>query len=459
MKCGYCGEENKEDSLYCMACGSRISEGQAGLDLAEGQGQTLAFPQTGRDQQAPSPNYSGFVFGNPPHTPPAIDSVIQTESRGAEAPSPAPDGISIVREVGVPSTIMEKPDYLMPPETDYPPDSVKKEVSSSAVPQTAESASASSKAAAVDSTQVIAPISPQSEAAKRRVICPECYAANTEQNRYCQECGNPLALRSSRPAASQRTSAAAATSQHTTVLPVEMVQQAVAEPATGRSAKAERARSDRSFGVTDALALLGILSAGIALSPIFTWKKGLTIGIFSHQGAFSQGRVDLLGGPGLLPYAGAEFFTVGFIVAVGLGLAVLFLALRVGRGPMLILAGSLLLFPLAYMLFQGILPLREAGVNIQSAIGLNAILFGNTSNAGSGPALWLISGGGLLLLLAGFLAPPRGWGRLFTFMLFFSLIVGAAFFCAAAYNWNILINKQALSVPGAVVKALSFLRF
>ncbi|OFW60258.1 MAG: hypothetical protein A2W01_09005 [Candidatus Solincola sediminis] len=424
MKCDYCGEDNKQDSLYCMACGTRISGGEAPGSFADNQGTTLAFPESGSERQAAHQTSSGFVFGTPPD------------------PSDAQPGPSAVIEVGPSSPIMGEPDYLLPPEADYPFDSPKNEAMPSGTLPHVEPPSP----APVDATQAISPVTPvkPDEAAKRRVICPECYAANTEQNRYCQECGNPLALRSSRPVVAAQVPAAAGATQHTAVLPAEMVQQAVAEQAeTGRRARAEKVHSDRSFGVADVVALLAVVAGGLAISPVFAWKKGLTISVFSHQGAFFQGRTDLLGGPGLLPYSGAEFLTVGLIAAIGIGLAVLFLALRFGRGPMLILAGSLLLFPLIYLLFQGILPLRETGFNLQS-LGLGEILFGGGANVGAGPALWLLSGGGLLFLLAGFLAPPRGWGRLFTFMLIFSLIVGAAFFCAATYNWNLFISNPAM---------------
>ncbi len=166
------------------------------------------------------------------------------------------------------------------------------------------------------------------------------------------------------------------------------------------------------------------------------------MGIFSHQGAFSQGRTDLLGGPGILPYNGLEFLTIGLVAAVGAGLALLFLAVRVGRGPMYILAGAILLFPLAYLFFQAVLPLRQMGISGQPALGLRGLFFGNAGNVGLGPPLWLISGAGISLIVAGFIAPPRGWGRLFTFLLFLGLILGLAFFCAACYNWNLFISDS-----------------
>jgi hypothetical protein len=187
------------------------------------------------------------------------------------------------------------------------------------------------------------------------------------------------------------------------------------------------------------------------------------MGIFSHQGAFSQGRTDLLGGPGILPYKGLEFFTVGLVAAVGVGLALVFLAVRVGRGPMYILAGAILLFPLIYLFFQAVLPLRQTGISGLPALGLRGLFFGNAGNAGLGPPVWLISGAGALLIVAGFIAPPRGWGRLFTFMLFLGLILGTAFFCTACYNWNLFISDSNLAryavgyQPALITPITSFL--
>ncbi len=208
------------------------------------------------------------------------------------------------------------------------------------------------------------------------------------------------------------------------------------------------ARGENAFGAADILALLAVGAGAIAIAlsyvlDSFTWKKGLDIAIFSHQGAYTPGRTDLLGGPGILPYEGAEFFTVGLVVCIGLALALIFLAVRVGRGPMFTLAGCLMLLPAAYMLFQAVLPLRQAGIDVDPALGLSGMFFGNSANAGAGLSMWIITGAGALLVLAGFIAPPRGWGRLLTFLLFFSAVLGVAFFCAACYNWNLFISQPA----------------
>lgn len=416
-------------------------------------------PRAGDSASSPS-TPSGFVFGTAPSPEPSIESIQQAANQygGKPIESAQPPSSAMAREIGR-EPVFKGPDYLMPPETDYPPAAggvgLPTDEPASQLDQTPTTA----LPAGTDSTQVISPVTTgvaPVAAAKKPVICPECYASNTEQNMYCQECGNPLALRSLRTPAPTRASAIPESSQQTAVMPAEMLQEAVAQPAYSPDAfRGERVRNDRSFGAADVVAIIGTLVVAIAMSPIFSWKKGLDTGLFSHQGAFSQGRIDLLGGPGILPYSGAEFFTVGLIVTIALGLGLVFLFIRVGRGPMFVLAGSLLLFPLVYLFFQGVLPLRQSG--FKPALGLNGILFGNTANPGAGTSLWLISAGGLLLILAGFLAPPRGWGRLFTFMLFFSLIVGGAFLCAVAYNWNILISQPAVSGTHLAVKTIPFI--
>jgi hypothetical protein len=151
----------------------------------------------------------------------------------------------------------------------------------------------------------------------------------------------------------------------------------------------------------------------------------------------------------LLPYAGTEWLTVGLVACVALALALVFLLVRVGRGPMFTLAGWLALLPFAYLSFQGLLPLRAQGVELTRPPGFKAVFFGGgtLSLPALTPAVWLITGAGLLLLLAGLAAPPRGWGRLATFLLFGLLACGAAFFCAAAYNWNLFIPQPITEIP------------
>jgi hypothetical protein len=136
-------------------------------------------------------------------------------------------------------------------------------------------------------------------------------------------------------------------------------------------------------------------------------------------------------------------------VAIGLALALVFLAVRAGRGPMFILSGCLLLLPAAYMLFQAVLPLRQMGIDVDPALGLNGMFFGDAANAGAGLSFWIISAAGVLLVVAGFVAPPRGWGRLLTFLLFLCAVLGIAFFCAVCYNWNLFISEPSAFLRGA----------
>jgi hypothetical protein len=404
----------------------------------------------------------------PTPTPPPTEMRSVVEEIGASAtpppaPTPAPP---IPTPTPLPTTTvppaaptppLEPPDdtYYIPPEADYgmkvPGEEPPRKEESPAV----EQVQAAQVDPSLESTQMVAPvIQPAVAERERRVICPECYAPNPEGNAFCQECGSPIPLTGIKQAASARPAPARQPAGQTAVLATAAPAGADVLPGySGVLPKVQKARGDKSFGVADILALVGVGAAAmaIALSYVinsFAWKKGTDIGMFMHQGSFTQGRTDLLGGPGILPYQGTEFLTIGLLVAVGLALAVVFLAVRVGRGPMYVLAGCILVLPLAYIVFQAILPLRQMGIDIQPAVGLRGMLFGNEANVGVGLSLWIISGAGALLILAGFLAPPRGWGRLFTFMVFIAIVLGVAFFCAACYNWNLFITEPAASSLG-----------
>jgi len=367
-----------------------------------------------------------------------------------QAPPPQAPAPTITPSAAAPPA---REDYYIPPEADYAaaapsakpveatPQPVSREQVPPAVPQS------------LDSTQEVAAIIAAGAAAgavkERKSVCPECYAPNPEGNSYCQECGSALPLTTGRPSEAARPIPGKASAGQTAVLASASQEAAVAQPVyADQLPRARKAYSDKAFGAADVLALFaaGAAAVAIALSyalDSFAWKKGVDISMFSHQGAYTQGRTDLLGGPGLLPYSGAEFFTVGMVVAIGLALALIFLAVRTGRGPMYILSGCILLLPVAYLLFQAILPLRQMGIEVDSSIGLSGMFFGDAAAPGMGPPIWLITGAGILLVIAGFMAPPRGWGRLFTFLLFFSIVLGIAFFCAACFNWNLFISEPA----------------
>ncbi|MDY6795642.1 MAG: zinc-ribbon domain-containing protein [Actinomycetota bacterium] len=337
--------------------------------------------------------------------------------------------------------------YYVPPEVDYG-----QAASLSKTPPRQDPAVApAAPPAGMDQTQAMAPMGPAAAAARpRRVICPQCYAPNSEHNRFCQECGGALPMTMTRQSTAARPAAPPAGYQPTTVLPAGQV--ADEHPLYAAPREKAGGRWVGSFGPADILAFVSLVIAVVATVPIFTWRSGSEIGVFTHQGAYSQGRLDLLGGPGLLPYEGAEFFTVGMLAAVAIGLILVFMVARVGRGPMYIMAGCILLLPLAYLFFQAILPLRQSGIQIEAAPGLKAIFLGNDAIAGLGFDIWFLTGAGMLSIVAGFLAPPRGWGRLFTLLLFFSLVVGAAFFCATCYNWNLFIEQPA-TVAGTHILA------
>jgi ribosomal protein L40E len=402
----------------------------------------------------------------PPVTPqaPAAAPTEFTAPLPAAAVTPPPPpaaGQSVVEEIGNVAPVLpvlesipqepSKPTYYIPPEADYGT------VAPRIEPMPPEESStvvlaAPAPAQSQESTQAMAPVIAAAAATgrERKSVCPECYAPNPEGNMYCQECGSALPLTGARPAAPSRPAAAQPAPQQTSVLPTAAQTGAAVPAAYAASAQPQAGglRGEKAFGAADVLALLAIGAGAIsiALSYVldsFTWKKGLDIAIFSHQGAYTPGRTDLLGGPGILPYQGVEFFTVGLVVSIGLALALIFLAVRVGRGPMFILSGCLMLMPAAYMLFQAVLPLRQMGIDVDPALGLSGMFFGNSANAGAGYSMWIITGAGALLVLAGFIAPPRGWGRLLTFLLCFGAVLALAFFCAACYNWNLFISQPA----------------
>jgi len=437
-------------------------------------GGAAASPEAGGAQPAqappaPSTAAPGGVEKPPQQAPPKPVEAQQAPPTAAPptgetptaAPPPAPPEPreAAVTQPPQPATPSPpEPGYYIPPEADIiaaaPGMGAAPPAGSDAAEEAAEAEAP--PIPSLESTQAVAPVAAAAAVAGResRVVCPECYAPNPPGNAYCQECGSALPVTSARQAAA-RTAPGQPEQQQTAVLAPEIAAVGAAQPAyPGAVARAQAARGEKSFGVADILAVIAVGASAVAVALSFSvesfwWKKGLDIGMFSHQGAYSQGRSDLLGGPGILPYEGVEFFTIGLVVAVALALALVFLIVRVGRGPMYVLAGCILIFPIAYLFFQAILPLRQSGIDVGAAVGLRGIFFGDAANAGAGPPLWMITGAGVLLILAGFLAPPRGWGRLLTFGLCFSIILGLAFFCAACFNWNLFIRDSAAAAPAA----------
>ena len=371
------------------------------------------------------------------------------------APEPATMPAQTPPAPAAPRQEAAKPAYYVPPEADYV------EAASGARPVPEEKVSAAEEPVpaaprSLDSTQTIAPIAAAGRVAgrERRAVCPECYAPNPEGNSYCQECGNALPVTSGRPAAAARPAPAQAAPQKTTVMPPADQAGTAARPAySSEMTLARAARGDKAFGAADILALLALGAGAVAVAfsfviDSFTWKKGLDISMFSHQGAYTAGRTDLLGGPGILPYEGVEFFTVGLVVAVALGLALVFLAVRTGRGPMFMLSGCALLLPAAYIFFQAVLPLRQMGIEVDPAVGLGGMFFGNETNAGMASPSGLTTGGSLARV-GGLIAPPRGWGRLLTFALFLAARPGDSRSSARRASTEPLHQRGRRSIAGS----------
>jgi hypothetical protein len=498
MECPICGAQNKSDAVFCMSCGAPLPD----MPFSQVEKKETARPPGGHAASFAS-TVSGEALGpvpGPPERPPAAKGPTPVMPAGSGAkpaggaagdgsritspggfvfdaaappPPPAPEVKApaapppptaemksvveeIIAEPKAPAAPPPRPapypapktSYYIPPEADYiAPAPLPQAPPREELKPAAETVAAQSQ----DRTQSMAPVAAMAAASKRerKVICPECYAPNPGGNRFCQECGSPLPVTGARQAALSRPAAGKPQVQQTAVLPAATQVAAAAQPAhPDAMSRAARARGDKSFTIADILAVLAIGAGAVAIAlsyavGSFTWKKGLDITMFAHQGAYTPGRTDLLGGPGILPYEGAEFFTVGLVAAIGLALALVFLAVRVGRGPMFILAGCIVLLPAAYLLFQALLPLRQMGIGVDTAVGLGGVFLGDSANAGAGLAFWIITAAGVLLVAAGFIAPPRGWGRLFTFLLCFAAILGVAFLCAACYNWNLFISQPA----------------
>jgi hypothetical protein len=488
MECPSCGTENKPDAVFCMSCGaplpdmpfSQLAREEARRPPAEDKGPAPppggagsqvspggeAFRQASPEpppQPAPPRQRAEAASPPPPAPAPQVRAQAPTAAQPAQAPAPPPPGQASpappkpsAEEHVAEETVLPGPEYYLPPEVDRVVAPRRQESAPREEPPVRETPPPAA-APSLDSTQAVAPVIAPSGAVvrERKVVCPECYAPNPEVNAYCQECGSTLPVTGTRQSTAVRPAPVQPASRQTAVLtPASQADEGALPAYASPLPRAEKTYGSRSFGAADILAVFaaGAVTAAIALSYVlesFTWKRGLDIMLFSHQGAYTQGRTDLLGGPGILPYEGTEFFTVGLVAAMGLALALIFLAVRVGRGPMYLLSGCMLLFPAAYLFFQAILPLRQMGIDVDPSVGLSGMFFGNAANPGAGPPMWIIAGAGAMLVAAGFIAPPRGWGRLFTFLLCFGIILAAAFFCAACFNWNLFISQTAGISSGA----------
>lgn len=487
MKCPGCGEENPGNAIFCMICGARFASrgGQpeapqapeATRPLRQVPEPTPPFhPERGKDQATVASSYLPTppnavvpqpppMFASPPlatpagTSPAAAANPVSPAVPGSVAGSPPPSSPPPPqpREEPLPSPqqtipLHPLPGFLLDAKEDLP----SSPRGLAGTQDLAGPAPGSYPSPSDRPTTPMAPVTMPPTSTTRvseKVVCPQCYAQNPRGNLHCQECGSPLpsiltgATRTMAPQAQAPSSpmpavvpppvsmAPAPAPQITVVMPAQTAARA---PYGGKAGNASGGKSRMtSFGPADGLAIFAMLSIAAAISPLFKWMEGNNLSAFGFQGVNSPG------GPALLPYAGMEWLTVGVVAALALGLTLIFILVRVGRGPMFMLAGWLSLAPFTYLAFQGLLPQKIQGMELKGALGFKVIFFGGgpAQQPALTPAIWLLTGAGVLLLLAGFLAPPRGWGRLMTFFLFGLLTSGLVFFCAVAYCWNLFIPK------------------
>ncbi len=259
-----------------------------------------------------------------------------------------------------------------------------------------------------------------------KLVCPNCYAVNAPGNNFCRECGNALPKATTLPPAHPAPPPAAAP-HATAVLPQV---EAPAPPAPWPPAEMARTPRSKGFGPADILGILALLALALAITPLFEWvKMEVLTGVKGTAFSYS-------GGAGVLPYAGSEWLTMGVVLAAAAALTLVFLLVRVGRGPMFCLAGCLCLFPSIYYLTRSITPMRLQGIELSPSPGVSEVFFGQ---AGLGIPIWLALGAGIALLAAAFLAPPRAITRILTLILFLVLVVVAGVFTALMFNFNLFI--------------------
>ncbi len=440
MRCPQCGLENPPVAAFCMRCGQQLQvESTKTPPPAKSPG---PVPQPGPTAPASAAGAAGTG------TPPGPEKPVTPQAPPARQTPPAqPSGTAEDEEeqraawAKMREPVPEIPAPVPIPKAQKPP------------PPPDASAQLTVPLGVVES-----PFSPPPAPPPDKIVCPNCYAVNAPGNNFCRECGNPLPKPTATPAAKPLPPSAVlpvppVAPQMTTVMPP--VGEAAgpvlpgapgAVPGLEPVAGQEAARARRRIGPADALAILALIGIVLALVPLFKWTRlaERNIWAFTYQGPTTgTSGPGFPGGPGVLPYSGMEWLTLGLIGAVAGTLALCFLVARIGRGPMFTLAGCLCLFPFVYHLTQSLVPLRMHGVEFTRSIGFKSLFFGVSGSgyAGLGPPVWLMLGAAILLILAGFLAPPRALTRLLTFFLFFLLVIILAAFAAVCYNFNLFIPE------------------
>ncbi len=456
MICPTCGWENPDYAASCEICKVDLRKGVAG----EQPGKVIAPQPPRRASSPPRREKETQVLDTATHTqeprqttPPPVNLQVEKIALGPDAVAQA--GASVPTTPPIFPLPSDAPRPPVTPEQDiasmgrveeeHSPDFEANEVSGRVA------ASLPSSSVTDRPTEVMRPLyPPQSPGKVERAVCPQCYAENPPQNLFCQECGSPMPTLAPKATGSVSPRSGAAPSPQapapTRGLPrnSELVSAAREETMVMPPVKKALERGSlKVFGFSDVLAIFSVVALGLALSPLFKWRKGMDISIFGYQG------VNRPGGPGILPYAGWEWLTLGVVAALALALAFLFLVIRVSRGSMFMLAGWVALFPFIYLVTQSLLPIRTQGMELEKAVGFARLFFGG----GGYPhaletTVWLLVGGGVLLMLAGLLAPPRRWLRVVSFVSFGVAVGGLAVFCALAYNWNIFI-PEAVRILGS----------